>query len=287
MRSFWACNHGSAAIAPLSPLGMGEAPSVTTRAGFSATSREPSASALGDLRATVRAFRRVSPHGPFTPPAAAVLCGSPVDSAVPSHGVPSVSFGAPIEDQMSIAASVDGQSSSGDEDSAKLHPSGVAAAAEPDPELTAVLSRPPRDRGWRRAHLLVPSPRGEMIGSSARAVARDHALPRFLSSRKCTRSWWLVDGPFLRPEAARLPPPSSLPSMAGRLRVRWHFPRWRVRLQCTCACKTPPLGGVVLVSRPKPVGYGRSPRPRLAVLRAKPPLRCMPRLSCVHTRPRH
>ncbi len=38
------------------------------------------------------------------------------------------------------------------------------------------------------AHLLVPSPRGEMIGSSARAVARDHALPWFLSSRKCTRS---------------------------------------------------------------------------------------------------
>ncbi len=58
--------------------GMREAPSVTTRAGFSATSREPSASALGDLRVTVRAFRRVSPHGPFTPPAAAVLCGSPV-----------------------------------------------------------------------------------------------------------------------------------------------------------------------------------------------------------------
>ncbi len=58
--------------------GMGGAPSVTTRAGFSATSREPSASALGDLRVTVRAFRQASPHGPFTPPAAAVLCGSPV-----------------------------------------------------------------------------------------------------------------------------------------------------------------------------------------------------------------
>ncbi len=55
---------------------------------------------------------------------------------------------------------------------------------------------PPRDRGWRRAHLLVPSPRGEMIGSSARAVARDHALPRFLSSRKCTRSWWIGGRPL-------------------------------------------------------------------------------------------
>ncbi len=36
--------------------GMGGAPSVTTHAGFSAMSREPSASALGDLRVTVRAF---------------------------------------------------------------------------------------------------------------------------------------------------------------------------------------------------------------------------------------
>ncbi len=51
---------------------------VTMAALRSATSREPSASALGDLRVTVRAFRRASPHGPFTPPAAAVLCGSPV-----------------------------------------------------------------------------------------------------------------------------------------------------------------------------------------------------------------
>ncbi len=58
---------------------------------------------------------------------------------------------------------------------------------------------PPRDRGRRRAHLLVPSPRGEMIGSSAWAVARDHALPClpwFLSSWKCTRSWWSCGRPL-------------------------------------------------------------------------------------------
>ncbi len=59
----------------------------------------------------------------------------PGDSPVPSHGVPSVSFSAPIEDQMSIAALGDGQSSSEDEDSAELHPSGVAAAAESDPQF--------------------------------------------------------------------------------------------------------------------------------------------------------
>ncbi len=97
----------------------------------------------------------------------------------------------------------------------------------------------------------------------------------------------VVDGPFLQPEAARLPPPSSLPSMAGRLGGTLTFPRWRVRLQCTCACKTPPLGGIVLGSRPKPVNWRPLSRPKLTVLRAKPPLRCMPWLSCEYTKPRH
>ncbi len=142
--------------------GMGGAPSVTTHAGFSATSREPSASALGDLRVTVRAFPPDQSPRTFHSSRSSCSVRLPGDSAVPSHGVSSVSFGAPIEDQMSITASGDGQSSSEDEDSAGLPPSG--------------------------AHLPVPSPRGEMIGSSARAVARDYALPCFLSSRKCTRS---------------------------------------------------------------------------------------------------
>ncbi len=85
--------------------GMGGPPSVTTCAGFSATSREPSASALGDLKVTVRAF----PPGqsPWTFHSSRSSCSERllVDSAVPSHGVPSVSFGMPIEDQMLIAAS--------------------------------------------------------------------------------------------------------------------------------------------------------------------------------------
>ncbi len=131
MHSFRACNHGSAAIAPLSLFtGMGGAPSVTTHTGFSATSRKPSASALGDLRVTERGK-------PFTPPAAAVLCSSSV-ILLCRLTAPIVSFGAPI-DQMSIAASGDGQWSTKDEDLAGLTPSG--AAAELDPELTIVLSR--------------------------------------------------------------------------------------------------------------------------------------------------
>ncbi len=121
--------------------GMGGAPSVTTHAGFSATSREPSASALGDLRVTVRAFPPGQSPQTFHSSRSSCSVWLPGDSAVPSHGVPSVSFGALIEDQMSIAASGDGQSSSEDEDSAELPSSGVAAAAESDPELTPVLSR--------------------------------------------------------------------------------------------------------------------------------------------------
>ncbi len=121
--------------------GMGRAPSATTCAGFSAMSREPLASALGDLRATVRA----SPLGqsPQTSHSSRSSCSVrlPGDSAVTSDGVPSVSFGVPIEDQMSIAASVDGLSFSEDEDSAGLPPSGVVATAESDPELTDMLSR--------------------------------------------------------------------------------------------------------------------------------------------------
>ncbi len=66
----WSCVCGWFMRSRLSLLtGMWGAPSVTTRAGFSATSRESSASALGDLRVTVRAFRWASPHGPFSPPA--------------------------------------------------------------------------------------------------------------------------------------------------------------------------------------------------------------------------
>ncbi|KAI2650661.1 Uroporphyrinogen decarboxylase [Labeo rohita] len=52
-----------------------------------------------------------------------------------SCGVPVVTFGAPPDDQMSIAASEGKRMSSGDEDSAALPPLGVA-----DPEMAAMLS---------------------------------------------------------------------------------------------------------------------------------------------------
>ncbi len=119
----------------------GLAPSAATRADLSGSSRGSPADALGDLRVTVRA----SPPG--TPPRTSYSSCSehpvrfPGDFAGLSHGAPSISFGAPSVDRMSIAASGDGFTSSEDEGAVGLPPSGVVATAAPDPELTAMLAR--------------------------------------------------------------------------------------------------------------------------------------------------
>ncbi len=119
----------------------GLAPSAATHADLSGSSRGSPADALGDLRVTVRA----SPPG--TPPRTSYSSRSehpvrfPGDFAGLSHGAPSISFGAPSVDRMSIAASGDGFTSSKDEGAVGLPPSGVVATAAPDPELTAMLAR--------------------------------------------------------------------------------------------------------------------------------------------------
>ncbi len=56
-------------------------------------------------------------------------------------GTPPVSFGAPPDDLMLIAASEGELSLSRDDDSAALPPSGVVALSKPEPEMTAMLSR--------------------------------------------------------------------------------------------------------------------------------------------------
>ncbi len=106
MRLLWAYEHDFAAISPF--LMKGLAPSAATRADLSGLSRGSPADALGDLRVTVRA----SPPG--TPPRTSYSSCSehpvrfPGDFAGLSHGAPSISFGAPSVDRMSIAASGDG-----------------------------------------------------------------------------------------------------------------------------------------------------------------------------------
>ncbi len=73
-----------------------------------------------------------------------------------------------------------------------------------------------------------------MIGFSERDAAHNHDLLRCLFSQRCMRSWRSHGRPLLRPEAARLPPLSSLPLMAGPPGGMWTFPRWRERLRCSC-----------------------------------------------------
>ncbi len=140
--------------------------------------------------------------------------------------------------------------------------------------------------GWRSTDRPVPSPRGWTIGFSERGAAHNRVLPRCLSSRRCMRSWRVRGWPLSRPEAARPPPPSSLPSMAEWPGGTRAFPRWRERSRCTCAHETPPLGGTVRVSRPRPVSWQPLSRPKLTVLRARQPPPCTPWLSCRFTKPR-
>ncbi len=140
--------------------------------------------------------------------------------------------------------------------------------------------------GWRSTDRPVPSPHGWTIGFSERGAAHNRVLPRCLSSRRCMRSWRVRGWPLSRPEAARPPPPSSLPSTAEWPGGTRAFPRWRERSRCTCAHETPPLGGTVRVSRPRPVSWQPLSRPKLTVLRARQPPPCTPWLSCRFTKPR-
>ncbi len=141
--------------------------------------------------------------------------------------------------------------------------------------------------GWRSIDRPVPNPRGWMIGFLEQAVAHNRALLRCLFYRRCMRSWRSRGWPLSWPEANSPSPPSSLPSMAGLSGGIRTFPRWRERLRCTCAHETPPLGGTVHVSRPKPVSWRPLSRPKIIVLQARQPLPCTPWLSCWFTKPRH
>ncbi len=136
----------------------GLATSAATRADLSGSSRGSPADALGNLRVTERA----SPPG--TPPRISFSSRSehhvrfPGDFAGLSHGAPSISFGAPSVDRMSIAASGDGLTSSEDEGAVGLPPSGVVATAAPDPELTAMLARAAVSIGLEVKRPLSPEP---------------------------------------------------------------------------------------------------------------------------------
>ncbi len=132
----------------------------------------------GDLRIRVSAFPSGNqpprnPHSSCTPRPAEL----PEERGGPSQRcAPSVSFGAPLDDRMSIAASEGESDFSGDDVSAQLPPSGTVAVPDTDPEMMAMLSRAANRVGlvWNPP----PCPEPSRL---------DDWFPRFLSSRKCMK----------------------------------------------------------------------------------------------------
>ncbi len=127
----------------------------------------------------------LTPHG--TPQPAGVPLVRTGASA--EWGTPPVSFGASPDDQMSVAAIRGGEPSlSGDDDSAALPPSGVVALSEPDPEMTAMLSRAARTLGSCGILHRVPTLLGWTSGFSGGVALVFSAPLRCHSFRKCMRS---------------------------------------------------------------------------------------------------
>ncbi len=108
-------------------------------------------------------------------------------------GTPPVSFGASPDDQMSVAASEGEPSLSGDDDSAALPPSGVVALSEPDPEMTAMLSRAAENVGlvWNPPPRPDPSRLDEwFLGGGRAGFQRPPPVPFFPEvHEELTRSW--------------------------------------------------------------------------------------------------
>ncbi len=192
----------------------GLAPSAATHAGFSGSSREPPAGALGDLRVTVRAY----PPGTSPRTSYSSRIQLPGDSAGPSQGSPRISFGAPSEDRMSIAASGEGLMSSEDKDALGLPPSGVVATAALDSELTAMLVRAAVTIGLEVNRPPSPEPSwldDWFLGAGRGSQLRSAPVPFFPEMHEeLTKSW-------MAPFTAR-----SRSSVSSVL-----TPRWWVRCQ--------------------------------------------------------
>ncbi len=117
---------------------------------------------------------------------------------------PSISFGAPADDRLSITASGD-ELGSGEDDSAALPPSGRVALPESDPELTAMLSRAAESIGlhYRRP----PSPERSRLDDwflRAQAERRQPPPVPFFPEvhEEVTRSWKAPFSARSRPSAS-------------------------------------------------------------------------------------
>ncbi len=130
----------------------GGIPLAMPRSSSSGLRRATSSHGQGDLRITVRASPSSTSLRASHSSSTSHRLVFPDELAGSSDRAgPSISFGAPADDRMSIAASGD-ELGSGEDDSAALPPSGRVALPESDPELTAMLSRAAESIGEGRAY---------------------------------------------------------------------------------------------------------------------------------------
>ncbi len=165
---------------------------------------------------------------------------------------------------MSVAASEGEPSLSGDDDSAALPPSGVVALSEPDPEMTAMLSRAAENIGlvWNPPPRPDPSRLDEWFLGGGRAENAPLQRPpenvfsaplRCHSFRKCMRSLQGHGRHLLLPEINLVAPPPSPPSMVEPLWGTRASPLWSGLWPCSCVQQSLPLCGVNRVSPHGPV----------------------------------
>ncbi len=154
--------------------------------------RTTSAQGQGDFRVTVRASpSSTSPRASHSSSTSHRL-GFPDEYAGSSDRAgPSISFGAPADDGISITASGD-ELGSGEDDLAALPPSGRVALPESDPELTAMLSRAAESIGlhYRRP----PSPERSRLDDWFLGVQAERRQPPPVPffpevHEEVTRSW--------------------------------------------------------------------------------------------------
>ncbi len=144
-------DHRNVAVeTPILRRGGGPLPMPRSSSSYAPQKRATSVNRQGDLRVTLGvnppSESLWAPHSSSTPQTVEL----PGERTGSFNGGPTISFGALPDDQMLIAAS-EVELESGDEDSAALLPSRRVASSEPDPELTAMLSRAVKAVGleWR------------------------------------------------------------------------------------------------------------------------------------------
>ncbi len=167
--------------------------------------RTTSAQGQGDLRITVRASPSSTSQRASHSSSTSHRLGFPDEYAGSSDRAgPSISFGAPADDGVSVTASGD-ELGSGEDDSAALPPSGRVALPESDPELTAMLSRAAESIGlhYRRP----PSPERSRLDDwflGAQAERRQPPPVPFFPEvhEEVTRSWKAPFSARNRPSAS-------------------------------------------------------------------------------------